>query len=128
MHCSIAGIYTETITLNFSTTGPTRIECRAFVEEIPELPCCNDLNGNTLCQPDTGIARVVVDVLNASHPKASTWCKAGGDLNSIPELALNDMCPSDGKPKYCTLNSHPPALRGQMPFLSTPLPGTIVVL
>ena len=96
---SLAGFYNETMTLEISAGD--RIECRAFVTEIPEVPCCNDSNHKSLCQPDTGIARVGVDVLSASHPKASTWCRAGVDLNAIPELALNDTCPPDGQPEYC---------------------------
>ena len=83
-----------------STSERTRIECRAFVAES-EVPCCNGSNYKSLCQPDTGIARVIVDVLSASHPNASTWCKAGVDLDAISQLALNDTCPPSGQPEYC---------------------------
>lgn len=85
-----------------STSGkPTRVECRAFLAETPELPCCNGSNDKTLCQPDTGISRLILDIVNASDPISSAWCKVGVDLNSIPAQALNDMCPAGGQPQYC---------------------------
>lgn len=65
------------------------------------MPCCNCSNDMYLCQPDTGIARVVVDIVNNSDPISSEWCKAGVGLDSFIDLALNDICPSDGQPKYC---------------------------
>ena len=82
-----------------------RIECRAFVAEIPEVSCCTHSNHKSLCQPDTDIARVIVDVLSASHPNASNWCKVGFDINTISELALNDSCPKDERPAYCSKSS-----------------------
>ena len=101
--CFLAGFYNETIKLNISTsTRPLRIECRAFLTVSPEVPCCDDSNHNSLCQPDTGIARFVVDIVGSSDPTASTLCKAGVDLNSL--LPLNDTCPANGQPKYCKLN------------------------
>lgn len=96
-----AGFYTETIILSTSTYAlPTRIECRAYVSEIPEVPCCNGSNFKSLCQPDTGISRVIVDIVNRSE-----WCRDKVDLNSISDLALNDWCPADGQPKYCRVKA-----------------------
>ena len=98
--CSLANFYTETVTLNISTSMVlTRIECRAFLLEISEVPCCNNSNHNSLCQPDTGIARVVVDIVGPSYPTVSTLCKPGV---SLPPL--KDECPLNGQPKYCHLD------------------------
>ena len=100
----LANYYNETIALNFSSSNRvTDIECRAFLNEIPEVPCCNKSNDKALCQPDTGIARVIVHVVGLSDPSAATLCKAGVDLNSV--LPLNDECPLNGDPKFCTMNS-----------------------
>ena len=56
------GYYTENITLNVSINK--RIEYRAFLTEIPEIPCCTNENHKSLCQPDTGITRVILDITN----------------------------------------------------------------
>ena len=58
------GYYTENITLNGSIN--TRIKWRAFLNEIPEIPCCTNENHKSLCQPDTGIARIILDITNKS--------------------------------------------------------------
>ena len=87
------------------TSARTRVECRAFLTEISELPCCTNKNDNSLCQPDTGIARVVVDILSESHVNAKDWCKAGVDLNSPFVLPLDNECPLAGKPQYCCRKS-----------------------
>ena len=98
-----AGFYTETITLNFSAFNwPTRIECRAFLTDDSIVPCCDTSNHKSLCQPDTGIARVIVDIVTPSD-NASLVCKPGVDLNSA--LRLNDKCPLNGRSKYCRMNS-----------------------
>ena len=67
------GYYTENITLNVSIN--TRIECRAFLNENPEIPCANE-NHKSLCQPDTGIARVILDITNKSDyfPPVNDTC------------------------------------------------------
>ena len=54
--------YTENVTLNVFIN--IRIECRAFLNEISEIPCCTNENHKSLCQPDTGIARVILDITN----------------------------------------------------------------
>ena len=84
-----------------STSGRTRVECRAFVNAIPELPCCTNKTEKLLCLPDTGIARVLVDILSENHVNASDWCKAGVDLNSPLVLPFDDECPLNGEPQYC---------------------------
>lgn len=95
---SLADFYTETITLPVAiASGPTRIECRAFVTG-DDVPCCTYLTENILCQPDTGIARVVVDIVSESNSNAM-WCKEGVDLNSV--FPLDDKCPPNGEPQYC---------------------------
>ena len=99
----LANYYNETIVLNIPSSNRTDIECRAFVNELPEVPCCNKSNDKVLCQPDTGIARIIVHVVDMSHSSAATLCNAGVDLNSV--LKLNDECPSNGYPKFCTLKS-----------------------
>ena len=99
----IADYYNETIALNISSSNRvTHIECRAFVNKIPDVPCCNKSNCKALCQPDTGIARVIVHIVDMSDATAATLCKAGVDLNSV--LPLNEECPLNGNPKFCTLN------------------------
>ena len=67
------GYYIENITLNVSIN--TRIECRSF-NEIPEIPCCTNENHKSLCQPDTGIARVILDITNKSDyfPPVNNTC------------------------------------------------------
>ena len=78
--CFIAGFYTETISLDlFTSMWPIRIECRAFLKNdgIPVVPCCNNSNHKTLCQPDTGIARVIVDIVDLTDPTASLFCQPG---------------------------------------------------
>lgn len=100
----IAGFYTETITLNLSTSKnwQTRIECRAFLvdDEHSVVPCCNKSNHKTLCQPDTGIARLILDIVAQSNPNATMYyCKPGVNLNSV--LPLMNECPLFSQPKYC---------------------------
>ena len=122
--CSLADFYTETVTLNISTSmGLTRIECRAFLLEISEVPCCNNSNHNSLCQPDTGIARVVVDILGPSDPTVSTLCKPGVSLHP-----LNDECPLNGQPKYCHLDGANVTQTGdlKMFYISGTQPGVLV--
>ena len=104
-YISVANYYTEKITLKVSTSGRTRVECRAFVTEIPELPCCTNKTEKSLCQPDTGIARVVVDILSENHVNYSHCCKAGVDLNSPLVLPLDDECPLNGEPQFCGTKS-----------------------
>ena len=101
----LAGFYTETITLNLSTSIlPIRIECRAFLNNdgIPVVPCCNNSNYKTLCQPDTGIARVIVDIVDLTDPIASQFCQPGVDINSARPLAVD--CQFNDQPKYCPIN------------------------
>ena len=83
---------------------PIRIECRAFLtnDGIPVVPCCNNSTNKTLCQPDTGIARVIVDIIDLTDPSASLFCLPGVDLNSARPLA--DDRPFNGQPKYCQIN------------------------
>ena len=96
---NLADFYTETITLNISLSSwPTRVECRAFLREIPQVPCCGYSNHNSLCQPATGIARVVVEIVGPSNLTASKLCKLGVDINSLSPL--NDTCQQN----YCLLN------------------------
>lgn len=103
LYC-LAGFYNETIMLPILTSsGRIRIECRAFVTETSEMPCCNGSNDKSLCQPETGIARVVVDIVPLTNSTISSWCKSGLDLNSIPSFALNDTCPPNGQPQHCSV-------------------------
>ena len=102
----IASFFTETITLNLSTSlRPIRIECRAFLinDGIP-VPCCDNFNHKTFCQPETGVARVIVDIVDLTDPAASQICESGVDLNSSRPLALD--CQPNGSrpyiPKYCS--------------------------
>ena len=83
---------------------PIRIECRAFLNDtIPMIPCCDHTNHHkTLCQPDTGIARVIVDIVNSTDPTASLVCKPGVDLNSVFPLPAVD-CQFNAQPKYCKI-------------------------
>ena len=100
--CFIAGFYTETISLDLLTSmWPIRIECRAFlkIDGIPVVPCCNNSNHKTLCQPDTGIARVIVDIVYLTDPTASLFCQPGVDLNYARPLVVD--CQSNDQPKYC---------------------------
>ena len=104
--CFIAGFYTETITLNLSSSiWPIRIECRAFLinECIPVVPCCDNSNYKTLCQPDTGIARVIVDIIDMTDPTATLFCLPGVDINSARPLV--DDCQFNGQPKYCPISN-----------------------
>ena len=100
----LAGFYTETITLNLSSSiWPIRIECRAFLiyDGIPVVPCCDKFNYKTLCQPDTGIARVIVDIVDLNDPSESLLCQPGIDLNSVRPLVVD--CHFNDPPKYCKI-------------------------
>jgi hypothetical protein len=73
---SPADFYTETITLPIRIAlSPTRIECRAFVTGH-EISCCTNSKENIFCQPDKGIARVVLDIVNESDSNVSTWLQS----------------------------------------------------
>ena len=74
------------------------------------MPCCNNLNEKLLCQPDTGIARVIVDIVNSNDSNVSMWCNDGVNLNSV--LPLDEECPSHGKPVYCRVNDNSTAING----------------
>ena len=63
------------------------------------VPCCNNSNSKTLCQPDTGIARVIVDIVDLTDPTASLFCQPGIDLNYARPLLVD--CQSNDQPKYC---------------------------
>ena len=103
----IAGFFTQTISLNLSISiWPVRIECRTFLVHngAPIVPCCDRSNHKTLCQPDTGIARVIVDIVDLIDPTASLFCKSGVDLSSILPLVVD--CQSNGQSKYCSINDN----------------------
>jgi hypothetical protein len=99
----------------------TSIECRVFVNDTVLVPCCNASTNESVCQPVTGFARVVLDVVDAtSGSSAAHSCAPGAELDH--GLQINDKCPTDATAHYCqiqslnTVLSSPPSQEVNFPY------------
>lgn len=109
-------IHRESWALHIPTSNLTyQIECRAFVNDSVLVPCCNASTYTNVCQPETGFARVVLDVVNSTPgSSAALMCAPGAELDH--HLPIDDDCPTDTTARYCQIQtqvlSPPPPQEG----------------